>query len=59
MEKNQIKGEANKAKGKVKEVAGRTVGNDKMEREGKLEHAKGNVQKSYGDAKSNAKKATK
>lgn len=59
MDKNQIKGEMSKAKGKVKEVAGRTVGNDKMEREGKLEHAKGTIQKAYGDLKSDVKKATK
>ena len=33
--------------------------NDKMEREGKLEHAKGTVQKNYGDLKNQVKKATK
>lgn len=59
MDKNQIKGEMSKAKGTIKEVAGRTVGNDKMEREGKLEHAKGTIQKAYGDLKSDVKKATK
>ena len=59
MDKNQVKGEVKKAKGKIKEVTGRTVGNEKMEREGKLEHAKGTVQKSYGDVKSDVKKATK
>ena len=59
MDKNQIKGEAKKAKGKVKEVTGRTIGNDKMEQEGKLEHAKGTVQKKYGEVKSDVKRATK
>jgi uncharacterized protein YjbJ (UPF0337 family) len=59
MDKNQVKGEMHKAKGKAKEVAGRTMGNDKLEREGKLEHAKGKVQKAYGDFKSDVKKATK
>jgi uncharacterized protein YjbJ (UPF0337 family) len=59
MDKNQVKGEMHKAKGKVKEVAGRTIGNDKMENEGKLEHAKGTIQKAYGDLKSDVKKATK
>jgi uncharacterized protein YjbJ (UPF0337 family) len=59
MDKNQVKGEMHKAKGKAKEVAGRTVGNDKLEREGKLERAKGKVQKAYGDLKSDAKKAAK
>lgn len=59
MDKNQIKGEMSKTKGKIKEVAGRTVGNDKMERDGKLEHAKGTIQKAYGDLKSDVKKAAK
>jgi uncharacterized protein YjbJ (UPF0337 family) len=59
MDKNQVKGEMHKAKGKVKEVTGRTIGNEKMERDGKLEHAKGKVQKAYGDVKSDVKKATK
>jgi uncharacterized protein YjbJ (UPF0337 family) len=59
MDKNQIKGQAHKAKGKVKEVTGRAIGSDKMEQEGKVEHAKGTVQKGYGDAKSDVKKATK
>lgn len=59
MDKHQIKGQLHKAKGKVKEVTGRTIGNDKMEREGKLEHAKGTAQKSYGNVKSSVKKATK
>jgi uncharacterized protein YjbJ (UPF0337 family) len=59
MDKNQVKGEMSKAKGKVKEVAGRTIGNEKMEREGKLEHAKGTIQKAYGDLKSGVKKGAK
>lgn len=59
MDKNQVKGQMHKAKGKVKEVTGRTIGNDKMEQEGKLEHAKGHIQKGYGDLKSDVKKATK
>jgi uncharacterized protein YjbJ (UPF0337 family) len=59
MDKNQVKGEMHKAKGKVKEVTGRSIGNEKMEREGKLENAKGKVQKAYGDLKSDVKKATK
>lgn len=59
MDKNQVKGEMHKGKGKVKEVTGRVTGNDKLEREGKLEHARGTVQETYGDAKSNLKKATK
>lgn len=59
MDTYQVKGEMEKAKGKVKEVTGRAVGNDELERKGKLEHAKGTAKKSYGDVKSNVKKATK
>lgn len=59
MDKNQVKGEISKAKGKVKEVTGRTIGNDNMEREGKLEHAKGTIQRAYGNLKSSVKKAGK
>ncbi len=59
MDKNQVKGELKKAKGKIKEVTGRVIGNESMERKGKLEHAKGSVQKGYGDAKSDIKKASK
>lgn len=59
MDKNQVKGEMHKGKGKVKEATGRTLGNDKMEREGKIEHAKGTVQKGFGDAKSDVKRAAK
>lgn len=59
MDKNQVKGGLHKAKGKVKEVTGRAIGSEKMEQEGKVEHAKGTVQKGYGDVKSDVKKATK
>lgn len=58
MNKNQVKGTAHKSKGKVKESIGRAVGNEKMERDGKLEHAKGYVQKEAGDVQSSVKKAT-
>lgn len=59
MDKNQAKGAMHKGKGKVKEVTGRVTGNDKLEREGQLEHAKGTVQKTYGDLKGDLKRATK
>jgi uncharacterized protein YjbJ (UPF0337 family) len=59
MDKHQVKGEMHKAKGKIKEVTGRTIGNEKMERDGKIEHAKGSVQKAYGDLKSDIKKVTR
>ncbi len=59
MDKNQVKGRANEAKGKVKEVTGRAVGNEKLEREGKAENLGGKVQSKYGDLKSDVKKSAK
>lgn len=59
MDKQQIKGAIKKAKGKVKEVTGRAIGNEKLEREGKIEHAKGTAQKAYGDLKSDVDNASK
>jgi len=44
-------------KGKVKEVAGKAVGNKNLEREGKIQNAEGKVQAEYGDLKENVKNA--
>jgi uncharacterized protein YjbJ (UPF0337 family) len=54
--KNQIKGAAHEVK--VKEQIGRTFGNDEMERDCKLEHAKGSMQKAAADVQRNIRKAT-
>src|SRR5690606_21238148 len=51
MNKDEIKGAANKAKGAVKEAAGKMAGNDRMVVEGKMDKAKGSVQKGVGKAK--------
>ncbi|MFP5407156.1 MAG: CsbD family protein [Gammaproteobacteria bacterium] len=57
MNKDQVKGRAEEAKGTVKEVAGKAVGNEKLESEGKVDKAAGKVQSGYGDAKENVKDA--
>lgn len=44
MNKDQVKGRVDKAKGTVKEIAGKAVGNKDLE-------AKGKVQKTYGNAR--------
>ena len=44
MNKDQVKGRVTEAKGMIKEVAGKLVGNEKLE-------AKGNVQKTVGEAR--------
>jgi len=57
MNKDQVKGRVEQAKGKVKEIAGRAVGNPRVEAEGDVEQLAGKLQKTYGDAKSEAKKS--
>jgi uncharacterized protein YjbJ (UPF0337 family) len=51
MNKDQVKGRVREAKGKVKEIAGKAVGNRRVEAEGDAEQLAGKVQKTYGDAK--------
>ena len=57
MNKDQIKGRVKQTEGKVKEVAGKLVGNAKLEQKGKTENAVGKVQAAYGDIKSDIKKS--
>jgi uncharacterized protein YjbJ (UPF0337 family) len=48
-----------KAKGKVKEVAGAATGDRKLEGEGKLDQAKGKVKEKIEEAKQAIRDATK
>jgi len=57
MNEDQVKGRVEEAKGKIKEVAGKAVGNDRLEGEGLVDQATGKVQKNYGDAKEKVKDA--
>lgn len=59
MNKDQVEGRVDQAKGKAKEVAGRIVGNDKLQAEGLGEQAKGKVQSVFGNAREDAKDAAK
>ncbi|MDO9404955.1 MAG: CsbD family protein [Polaromonas sp.] len=59
MNKHQVEGRVDESKGKVKEVAGRVVGNERLESEGLLDQAKGKAQATYGDAKESAKDKAK
>jgi uncharacterized protein YjbJ (UPF0337 family) len=58
MNKDQIKGRVEEAKGKVKQVAGKAVGNKELERKGRIEKAGGKVQAEYGDLKEDIKDST-
>ena len=57
MDKEHIKGAADKVSGAAKEAAGKVTGNEKLEAEGKFDKAKGEVREAVGDAKDAAKKA--
>lgn len=59
MDKDRIEGAAHQAKGAVKEVAGKVVGDTKLEAEGKAEKAAGKVQNAVGGAKDAVRDATK
>ncbi|MBO0662113.1 CsbD family protein [Jiella sp. MQZ9-1] len=51
VDKNEIKGAAKEAGGKIKEVAGRAMGNHEMEAEGRADQVEGKTQKNYGKVK--------
>jgi uncharacterized protein YjbJ (UPF0337 family) len=59
MNKHQVEGRAEQAKGKVKEVAGKAVGNDRLQGEGRADQVAGKTQANYGDAKENLKDGIK
>jgi uncharacterized protein YjbJ (UPF0337 family) len=51
MDKDRVEGSAHQAKGKVKEVAGKVLGDAKLEGEGKAEKTAGKVQNAIGGIK--------
>jgi uncharacterized protein YjbJ (UPF0337 family) len=57
--KDQVKGRVRKVKGKIKEAAGKLVGNESMEAKGKAEKILGGVQAKFGDIKQDVNDATK
>lgn len=59
MNKDQLKGRGDSAKGKVKEKTGKALGNKEMEGKGKAEKAGGKAQATWGDVKSDIKSSTK
>jgi uncharacterized protein YjbJ (UPF0337 family) len=59
MNKDQIKGTAKHAAGKVQEQAGRMMGSKTQEAKGLEKQASGKVQKGMGDVTQRVKNATK
>jgi uncharacterized protein YjbJ (UPF0337 family) len=51
MDKDRIDGATNQAKGAVNEVAGKATGDKKLQTEGTLDKAKGQVESAVGGAK--------
>jgi uncharacterized protein YjbJ (UPF0337 family) len=59
MDKEHIKGAADKAKGAVKDAVGGLTGKPGLQVEGKIDKAKGAAHEAVGDAKDAAKEADK
>lgn len=56
MDKEHVKGAADKAKGAIKEAAGKVTGDKKLETEGKVDKLKGDLHNAVGDVKDALKK---
>jgi uncharacterized protein YjbJ (UPF0337 family) len=59
MDREHVKGFAEKAKGAIKDTAGKITGDTKMQTEGKIDKLKGDVHNVAGDVKDAARDATK
>lgn len=59
MDKDRIEGAANKAKGSLKEAAGKITGDAKLKAEGAADKAKGEVQNAVGGMKDTLRDASK
>lgn len=55
--KDQVKGKAREAAGKIKETTGHLVGNKSLEEKGRIEKNLGKTQATYGDVKEDVKEA--
>lgn len=55
--KDQVKGVARQVKGSIKDAAGKAIGNEQMQAEGKAGKVAGKIQKGFGDAREKIKKA--
>jgi uncharacterized protein YjbJ (UPF0337 family) len=59
MDREHVKGAADKAKGTIKEGAGKLTGDKEMEVEGKVDKAKGSAHNAAGDVKDAARELKK
>jgi uncharacterized protein YjbJ (UPF0337 family) len=58
MDREHVKGAADKAKGAIKDAAGKVTGDKELQTEGKLDKAKGSVHDALGDVKDAVRKGT-
>ena len=49
--KDQVQGRLNEAKGSIKELAGKIVGSKKLEAKGRVQKLGGKIESAYGDVK--------
>jgi uncharacterized protein YjbJ (UPF0337 family) len=59
MDREHVKGTADKVKGTIKDTAGKVTGDKKLETEGKLDKAKGSAHNIAGDLKDAVKQSNK
>jgi uncharacterized protein YjbJ (UPF0337 family) len=59
MDREHIKGAADKAKGAIKDTAGKLTGDKKLQSEGKLDKAKGSAHNLAGDVKDSVRDASR
>jgi uncharacterized protein YjbJ (UPF0337 family) len=57
VDREHVKGTAEKAKGAIKDTAGKVTGDEKLQSEGKLDKAKGSAHNIAGDVKDAVKDA--
>jgi uncharacterized protein YjbJ (UPF0337 family) len=59
MDREHVKGAADKAKGAIKDTAGKITGDKDLQAEGKMDKAKGAAHEAIGDVKDAVRHATK
>jgi uncharacterized protein YjbJ (UPF0337 family) len=59
MDREHLKGAADKAKGAIKDAAGKVTGDKELKAEGKLDKAKGSAHNAVGDVKDSVRDASK
>jgi uncharacterized protein YjbJ (UPF0337 family) len=58
MDREHVKGAADKAKGSIKETAGKAMNDKELQSEGKVDKAKGDLHNAAGDVKDAARNLT-